>query len=43
VFFGSLLGWMTDNIGLSAAFLLAGGIYLVAALIVVFPWLKSEK
>lgn len=40
---GPLLGWLTDNIGLNTAFLLAGGIYLVAAVVVVFPWLKSKK
>lgn len=40
---GPLLGWMTDNIGLKSAFLLAGGIYFVAAIAVSFPWLKSRK
>ncbi len=40
---GPLLGWMTDHISLKSAFLMAGGIYLVAALIVVIPWLKTGK
>ncbi len=39
---GPLLGWITDNISLNYAFILAGGIYLTAALIVVFPWLKRK-
>jgi len=38
---GPLLGWMTDNINLESAFILAGGIYLVSAVIVVMPWVKS--
>ncbi|MFW5832387.1 MAG: MFS transporter [Prolixibacteraceae bacterium] len=40
---GPLLGYITDNINLKAAFVLAGGIYLIAALIILFPWLKSDK
>ena len=40
---GPLLGWMTDNIGLNTAFLLAGGIYLIAAIIVALPWLKYKQ
>jgi MFS family permease len=40
---GPLLGWMTDNVSLNTAFLLAGGIYFVAAIFVVLPWLKSGK
>jgi len=43
---GPFLGWITDNISLDSAFLLAGGIYLISALIVVLPWLRkadSEK
>ncbi len=39
---GPLLGWITDNISLDYAFLLAGGIYLVSALIIVFPWLQRK-
>lgn len=39
---GPLLGWITDNISLNYAFLLAGAIYLVSALIVVFPWLRRK-
>jgi len=39
---GPLLGWITDHISLNYAFLLAGGIYLIAALLVVFPWLRRE-
>ena len=37
---GPLLGWITDNINLESAFILAGGIYLVSAMIVAFPLLK---
>lgn len=40
---GPLLGWITDNINLKSAFLLAGGIYLVSALIVVFPYIKKAR
>jgi MFS family permease len=40
---GPLLGWITDNISLKSAFLLAGGIYLVSALIVVLPWMKRGR
>ena len=40
---GPLLGWMTDNINLKSAFLLAGGLYLVSALIVVLPWIGRNK
>jgi len=39
---GPLLGWITDYISLNMAFLLAGGIYLISALIVVLPWLKGK-
>jgi MFS family permease len=38
---GPLLGWITDSISLNYAFLLAGGIYLLSALVVVLPWLKA--
>ncbi len=38
---GPLLGWITDNVSLSKALILAGAIYLVSAIIVVFPWLKK--
>jgi MFS family permease len=40
---GPLLGWMTDHVSLNTAFILAGGIYLIAALAVVSPWMKSVK
>lgn len=40
---GPLLGWTTDHIDLKSAFLMAGGVYLVAAFIVVWPWLKKES
>ncbi len=40
---GPLLGWITDNINLKTAFLLAGGIYLAAALIIIIPWLSRQK
>lgn len=40
---GPLLGWITDNISLNNAFILAGSIYLIAAVFVVFPWLKRGK
>jgi MFS family permease len=39
---GPLLGWITDHINLNYAFLLAGGIYLISALVVVLPWLKRN-
>ena len=38
---GPLLGYITDNINLTSAFMLAGTIYLIAALLIVLPWLKS--
>ena len=40
---GPLLGYITDNINLESAFLMAGAIYLVAALIVVWPWIKRNN
>jgi MFS family permease len=40
---GPFLGWITDNINLKSAFLLAGGIYLISVVIVVFPWLKRSR
>lgn len=39
---GPLLGWITDNISLNKAFLLAGAIYLISALIIVLPWLRKK-
>jgi uncharacterized membrane protein (GlpM family) len=39
---GPFLGWITDNINLKSAFLLAGGIYLVSAVIVVLPWIRNK-
>lgn len=41
--FGPLLGWITDNLNLKTAFLLAGALYLLSALLVVFPWLKNKN
>ncbi|MCA1758609.1 MAG: MFS transporter, partial [Bacteroidales bacterium] len=40
---GPLLGWITDNINLESAFLLAGGIYLISAVMVAFPWIKHYR
>ncbi|QGY48259.1 MFS transporter [Maribellus comscasis] len=40
---GPLLGYITDHINLTSAFILAGGIYLLAALVIVLPWLKPEN
>jgi len=40
---GPLLGWITDNAGLNKAFILAGAIYLVASIIIVFPWLRKQN
>lgn len=40
---GPLLGWVTDNVSLNKAFILAGIIYFVSALFVAFPWLKIKK
>jgi len=34
---------MTDNVSLNTAFLLAGGIYFMAAVVVAFPWLKQKQ
>lgn len=39
---GPLLGWITDNTSLNYAFILAGGIYLVSALIIVLPWIRKK-
>lgn len=39
---GPLLGWITDNISLNKAFLLAGIIYFAAALAVSAPWLRRK-
>lgn len=38
---GPLLGWITDTINLKSAFILAGAIYFVAALLIILPWLKT--
>jgi predicted MFS family arabinose efflux permease len=40
---GPFLGWITDNINLKSAFLMAGGIYLVSAIVVVLPWIRKKK
>lgn len=40
---GPFLGWITDNVNLKSAFILAGGIYLISAIFVVLPWIKKEK
>jgi uncharacterized membrane protein (GlpM family) len=40
---GPFLGWITDNVNLKSAFILAGGIYLVSALVVVWPWIKRSR
>lgn len=37
---GPLLGYITDHINLTSAFVLAGAIYFVAAFIIVLPWIK---
>ena len=39
---GPLLGWITDNISLKCAFILAGAIYFIASVIVVIPWLRKN-
>ena len=39
---GPLLGWMTDHVSLNMAFILAGGIYFIAAVTVVWPWMKNR-
>jgi len=39
---GPLLGWITDKVSLNHAFILAGAIYVVSALLVVSPWLKRK-
>ena len=40
---GPFLGWITDNVNLKSAFILAGTIYVVSAIIVVFPWIKKDR
>ena len=40
---GPLLGWTTDHVNLKSAFLMAGSIYLISALIVAFPWIKRKS
>jgi hypothetical protein len=40
---GPLLGWMTDHINLESAFILAGAIYLVSAVAVVLPWVRTGR
>ena len=36
---GPLLGWMTDHVSLNMAFILAGGLYFMAAVAVTWTWL----
>jgi MFS family permease len=40
---GPLLGWLTDHLSLNSAFILAGAIYLTAALTIVWPWIKQRE
>jgi MFS family permease len=40
---GPLLGWITDNVNLKSAFLLAGTIYVVSAILVVLPWIRRGR
>ncbi len=40
---GPFLGWITDNVSLNTAFFIAGGIYFIAMVIIVFPWLKRNS
>lgn len=40
---GPLLGWTTDNLSLNAAFILAGGIYIVSALLVSYKWIGTRQ
>jgi MFS family permease len=40
---GPFLGWITDNVNLESAFLLAGLIYLVSAIVVVLPWINRSR
>jgi hypothetical protein len=37
---GPLLGWITDHINLKSALMLAGGIYFISVMVVIFPWFK---
>lgn len=39
---GPLLGWITDNVSLNKAFMLAGLIYILSAFVVALPWLKTK-
>lgn len=40
---GPLLGWMTDNVSLNTAFILAGTIYLAAATLAAWPWIRNKN
>lgn len=40
---GPLLGWITDHVSLNKAFIFAGGIYLISAVLVVLPWIKKSS
>ncbi|SHE34350.1 Predicted arabinose efflux permease, MFS family [Mariniphaga anaerophila] len=40
---GPLLGWMTDQVNLKTAFILAGALYIIAALLAVWPWLSKNQ
>ncbi|HYQ57127.1 MAG TPA: MFS transporter [Draconibacterium sp.] len=40
---GPLLGWITDHLSLNKAFILAGALYMVAALLVSLPWLRIKQ
>ena len=39
---GPLLGWVTDTISLTWAFVSAGAMYLVAAMAIILPWIKQK-
>lgn len=40
---GPLLGWLTDNVSLQSAFIIAGVFYMVASLAVIYSVRKNEK
>lgn len=40
---GPLLGWITDHINLSSAFILAGILYLLSSLLIVFRWISTKQ
>ncbi len=40
---GPALGWLTDHISLKVALVAAGGLYFIASMVAVFPWLRKSR